>query len=102
MLPRLPPLPFSDLQALLDTLDVAVAVKSDHLTPNKNKSLPSSMMDIQSLSFVAFSLVQADDKLVISASGPISLLPLLCSRVDTLYVSSEEFRKGVDAENLAL
>ena len=69
MLPRLPSLPFSDLQALLDTLDVAVAVKSDHLTPNKNKSLPSSMMDIQSLSFVAFSLVQA--LLVSSVSSEI-------------------------------
>lgn len=31
-----------------------------------------------------------------------SLLPLICSLVDTLYVSSEKLRKGVVAENLAL
>ena len=41
LLPRFPFFPFSDLQVLLDTLDVAVVVKSDYLTPNKNKSFPS-------------------------------------------------------------
>ena len=59
-------------------------------------------MDIQSLSIVAFSLVQADDELVISTSNSDSLLPLLCSLEDTFYVSSEKFRKGVVEENLVL
>ena len=59
-------------------------------------------MDIQSLSIVAFSLIQADDELVISTSNPDSLLPLLCSLEDTFYVSSEKFRKGVVEENLVL
>ena len=87
---------------LLSTLDGVVAIRSNHLTPHKNQSLPSSMMDIQSLSFVASSLVQADDELAISASDPDSLLPILCSRVDTLYISSEKLRKGFVAEDLVL
>ena len=37
LLPRLPSLPFADVQKLMDILDVAVTIKSDYLTPHKTQ-----------------------------------------------------------------
>ena len=50
------------------------------------------MMDLQSLSFIASPLVQVDDALVVFASDSDSILLLLCSRIDNLYVLTEKLR----------
>ena len=60
------------------------------------------MMDLQSLSFSASPLIQADDEMVIPVSDPGSLLPLLFSRIDNLYITTEELRKGVVEKNINL
>ena len=39
---------------------------------------------------------------MVSASDPDSLLPLLCSWIDNIYVSTEKLRKGVVEENHSL
>ena len=78
----------------MDTFDIDVLVKRDHIIPYKNKFLPSSLMNLQSLSFTSSPLVQADDTLVISPSDPDTFFSLLCSRIDSLYVSIEKLRKG--------
>ena len=60
------------------------------------------MMVLQSLSFIVSPLIQVDDVVVVSASDPDSLLPLLCSWIDNIYVSTEKLRKGVVEENHSL
>lgn len=79
----------------MDTFDIDVAVKRGHIIPYKNESLPSSLMNLQSLSFTSSPLVQGDDALVIYPSDPDIFFSLLYSRIDSLYVSIEKLRKGV-------
>ena len=78
----------------MSTLDVAVTVPKDHFTPQKNKSTSFSRA-LESISFLATPLVQADDVLAVSPSDSETLFPLFCSRIDMLQLSSEKLWTGL-------
>ena len=100
LLPRLPSLPADDLNQLMSTLDVAVAVPPNHFTPQKSKITAASRA-LDSMLFLATPLVQTDDVLTVSSSDPDTLFPLLCSRIDMLHLSSEKLRTGlVDCQTI--
>ena len=75
LLPRLPTLLFTDLSELMKNVYLAIVVKRYHFTLHKNKSLPSSLLDLQLLSFTASPLVQANDVLVVSPSDSKTPIP---------------------------
>ena len=77
----------------MSTLDVAVAVPPNHFTPQKRKSTAASRA-LDSTTFLATPLLQADDVLAVSSDSD-TLFPLLCSRIDMLHLSSEKLRTGL-------
>ena len=83
----------------MSTLDVAVAVPPNHFTPQKRKSTAASRA-LDSTTFLATPLLQADDVLAVSSDSD-TLFPLLCSRIDMLHLSSEKLRTGlVDCQTI--
>ena len=87
----------------MDTLDVAVTVKSDHLTPHKK--VPSIFNDespVVILFGISFGSGRWWDGNSCFRPWLSSSSSFLFSRIDNLYITTEELRKGVVEKNINL